>query len=138
MAHIRLKNPKDVNNFLRFITLTQAIRWGFPDADASMPHGTHDHFIDREVHVMRGLITGIVRQDRSRLTGMLPHTGLDAYGILGRTSLLNTRRVGYIYWRRHDPVPCSRLQCGNLTHGTAASRRLPNPPSRPQHQSSPR
>jgi GDP-D-mannose dehydratase len=87
---------------------------------------------------MWGLITGIISQDRSRLTGMLPHTGLDAYGSLGRTSLLNTRRVEYICWRRHDLIPGIRLQYGNPTDGTAAPRRLPNLPSRPQHQSSPR
>src|SRR5918992_3468162 len=62
----------------------------------------------------RALITGITGQDGSFLTELLLEKGYEVYGIIRRSSSLNTNRIDPLYQDPHEPGTRLRLVYGDL------------------------
>ncbi len=63
----------------------------------------------------RALITGITGQDGSYLTELLLNKGYEVYGIVRRSSSLNTDRIDHIYQDPHEKKTRLQLIFGDLT-----------------------
>lgn len=62
----------------------------------------------------KALITGITGQDGSYLAEFLISKGYEVYGIVRRSSTINTSRIDHIYQDPHDPDVKLRLVYGDL------------------------
>ncbi len=63
---------------------------------------------------MKALITGITGQDGSYLAEFLLDKGYEVYGIIRRSSSLNTARIDRLYQDPHAPDVRLRLIYGDL------------------------
>jgi len=72
----------------------------------------------------RALITGITGQDGSYLAELLLAKGYEVYGIIRRSSSLNTSRIDHIYQDPHVPNPQLRLVYGDLNDASSLNKIL--------------
>jgi GDPmannose 4,6-dehydratase len=72
----------------------------------------------------RALITGITGQDGSYLAELLIEKGYEVYGIVRRSSSLNTARIDHLYQDPHEEGARLRLVYGDLTDGSSLVRIL--------------
>ena len=72
----------------------------------------------------RALITGITGQDGSYLAELLIEKGYDVWGLVRRSSSLNTSRIDHLYQDPHQAGTRLRLVYGDLTDGSAIARVL--------------
>ena len=70
----------------------------------------------------KALITGITGQDGSYLAEFLLTKGYRVYGIIRRSSSLNTGRIDHIYQDPHEPNPRLNLIYGDLNDGSSLNR----------------
>lgn len=73
---------------------------------------------------MKALVTGITGQDGSYLAEFLLAKGYEVYGIIRRSSSLNTGRINHIYEDPHVPNPRLRLIMGDLNDGSSLNKVL--------------
>jgi GDPmannose 4,6-dehydratase len=74
--------------------------------------------------VKRALITGITGQDGSYLAELLLDKGYEVFGIIRRSSSLNTRRIDDLYQDPHEPDVRLRLVYGDLNDASSLNRIL--------------
>src|ERR671914_60846 len=67
----------------------------------------------------RALITGITGQDGSFLSELLLEKGYEVYGIIRRSSSLNTNRIDPLYQDPHEPGTRLRLVYGDLNDSSS-------------------
>jgi len=72
----------------------------------------------------KALITGITGQDGSYLAELLLKKGYEVYGIIRRSSSLNTGRIDHIYQDPHDPQYQLHLVYGDLNDASSLNRIL--------------
>jgi GDPmannose 4,6-dehydratase len=72
----------------------------------------------------RALITGITGQDGSYLAELLLSKGYEVFGIVRRSSSLNTSRIDHLYEDPHEEGARLRLVYGDLTDGSSLARIL--------------
>ena len=72
----------------------------------------------------RALITGITGQDGSYLAELLIEKGYDVWGLVRRSSSLNTSRIDHLYQDPHQAGARLHLVYGDLTDGSALARVL--------------
>jgi GDPmannose 4,6-dehydratase len=72
----------------------------------------------------RALITGITGQDGSYLAELLIGKGYQVFGIVRRSSSLNTSRIDHLYEDPHEEGARLRLVYGDLTDGSSLARIL--------------
>lgn len=72
----------------------------------------------------RALITGITGQDGSYLAELLIEKGYQVWGIVRRSSSLNTSRIDHLYRDPHEEGASLRLVYGDLTDGSSLARIL--------------
>ena len=72
----------------------------------------------------RALITGITGQDGSYLAELLIEKGYQVYGIVRRSSSINTERIDHLYRDPHEEGARLRLVYGDLTDGSSLARIL--------------
>jgi GDPmannose 4,6-dehydratase len=70
----------------------------------------------------KALITGITGQDGSYLAELLLSKNYQVYGIIRRSSSLNTGRIDHIYQDPHEPNPHLLLSYGDLNDGSSLNR----------------
>jgi GDPmannose 4,6-dehydratase len=71
--------------------------------------------------VKRALITGITGQDGSYLAELLLAKGYEVYGVIRRSSSLNTERLDHVYQDPHSADYRLRLVYGDLEDGSSLS-----------------
>ena len=71
--------------------------------------------------VKKALITGITGQDGSYLAELLLAKGYEVYGVVRRSSSLNTERLDRVYQDPHSPDYRLRLVYGDLDDGSSLS-----------------
>ena len=72
----------------------------------------------------RALITGITGQDGSYLAELLLSKDYEVFGIVRRSSSLNTSRIDHLYEDPHEEGTRLRLVYGDLTDGSSLARIL--------------
>jgi len=72
----------------------------------------------------KALITGITGQDGSYLAELLLSKGYEVFGIVRRSSSLNTSRIDHLYEDPHEEGARLRLVYGDLTDGSSLARIL--------------
>jgi len=72
----------------------------------------------------KALITGITGQDGSYLTELLLGKGYDVYGVIRRSSTLNTERIDHIYQDPHESGRRLRLLYGDLNDASSLNKIL--------------
>jgi GDPmannose 4,6-dehydratase len=72
----------------------------------------------------RALITGITGQDGSYLAELLIEKGYEVWGIIRRSSSINTERIDHLYEDPHEEGARLRLVYGDLTDGSSLARIL--------------
>ena len=83
------------------------------------------HYIRIEEAILkRALITGITGQDGSYLAELLLSKGYEVFGIMRRSSSLNTSRIDHLYEDPHEEGTRLRLVYGDLTDGSSLARIL--------------
>ena len=70
----------------------------------------------------KALITGITGQDGSYLTELLLQKGYEVYGIIRRSSSLNTDRINHIYQDPHEKNVRLKLLFGDLNDASSLNR----------------
>jgi len=70
----------------------------------------------------RALITGITGQDGSYLAELLLGKGYEVFGLVRRSSSLNTARIDHLYQDPHEPQIRLHLLFGDLTDEAALAR----------------
>src|SRR5437879_9185934 len=73
---------------------------------------------------MKALITGITGQDGSYLAEPLPARGYEVFGVIRRSSSVNTGRIDQIYQDPHVPDAHLKLVYGDLNDASSLNRIL--------------
>jgi len=72
----------------------------------------------------KALITGITGQDGSYLAELLLGKGYQVYGLIRRSSTINTKRIDHLYRDPHEPGNALHLIYGDLADGSNVARIL--------------
>ena len=70
----------------------------------------------------KALITGITGQDGSYLAELLLSKGYEVYGVVRRSSSINTDRIDHLYKDPHETGVCLRLIYGDLADASSLNQ----------------